>query len=67
MLIFVGGDEIMLIDSTRLADRVHAAGVDVRLKIWPGKWHVFPFFAPVVPESPRAIAEIGDYIERKAG
>lgn len=65
MLIFVGGDEIMLSDSTRLAEKARAVGVDVRLKIWPGMWHVFPFFAPFVPESSRAIAEMGDFIKAR--
>jgi len=65
LLIFVGGDEIMLSDSTRLAEKARSAGVDVQIKIWEGMWHVFPFFAPFVPESLQAITEIGDFIKRK--
>lgn len=65
LFIFVGGDEIMLSDATRLAEKAKKAGVDVQLKIWEGMWHVFPFFAPFVPESLQAIAEIGDFIQRK--
>lgn len=62
LLIHVGGDEIMLSDSTRLAEKARNAGVDVRLKIWEGMWHVFPFFAPFVPESLQSIVEIGETI-----
>ena len=65
LLIFVGGDEIMLSDSTRLAEKARNAGVDVQIKIWEGMWHVFPFFAPFVPESLQAITEIGDFIKSK--
>jgi acetyl esterase/lipase len=65
LLIFVGGDEIMLSDSTRLAEKAKNAGVDVQIKIWDNMWHVFPFFAPFVPESLQAINEIGNYIKIK--
>ncbi len=65
LLIFVGGDEIMLSDSTRLAEKAKNAGGDVQIKIWEGMWHVFPFFAPFVPESLQAITEIGDFIKSK--
>jgi len=65
LLIFVGRDEIMLSDSTRLAEKAKNAGVDVQIKIWEGMWHVFPFFAPFVPEALQAINEIGDFIKSK--
>ncbi len=65
LLIFVGGDEIMLSDSTRLAEKAKNAGVDVQIKIWENMWHVFPFFAPFVPEALEAINEIGGFIKRK--
>lgn len=65
LLIHVGGDEIMLSDSTRLAEKAKHAGVDVQIKIWEGMWHAFPFFAPFVPEATQAIIEIGDFIRTK--
>jgi acetyl esterase/lipase len=67
IVIHVGTDEILLSDSTRLADKAKAAGVDVQIKIWPGMWHIFPFFAPFVPEAAQAVAEIGDAIRRRIG
>ncbi len=41
MLIHVGTDEILLSDSTRLAERAQKAGVDVTLKVWEDMYHVF--------------------------
>ncbi len=65
LLIYVGGDEIMLSDSTRLAEKAKNAGVDVQIKIWEGMWHAFPFFAPFVPEASQAVTEIGDFIRSR--
>ncbi len=58
IFIQVGEDEILLSDSTRLADGIKAVGGDVEIEIWPGMWHVFQMFAPYVPEAKRAIAGI---------
>jgi acetyl esterase/lipase len=65
LLIHVGGDEIMLDDSTRLADRARAAGVEVTLDIWEGMWHAWHHFAPKLPEAVRAIEQIGKFIREK--
>jgi len=49
MLIQVGDTEILLDDSTRLADSARAAGVTVDFKIWknmPHVWQVSQFFLP---------------------
>jgi acetyl esterase/lipase len=35
----VGGSDILLNDSTRLAECARAAGLDVTLEIWPDMWH----------------------------
>jgi len=63
--LFVGSNEILLSDSTRLAEKAKEVGVNVQVKIWQGMWHVFPFFAPFVPESTQAINEVGAVIRRK--
>lgn len=63
LLIQVGGDEILLADSLRLAEKARAAGVDVTLNIWDDLWHVWHFFAGLVPESDRAIDEIRHFLE----
>jgi acetyl esterase/lipase len=67
MLIQVGDHEILLSDSTRLADSLTNAGVDVELEVWPDMWHVFQFFVGKMPESRQAIVKIGAYIKRLLG
>jgi epsilon-lactone hydrolase len=64
-LIHVGSDEILLDDSTRLAEKMEAAGVRVHLKIWEGMWHVFQAFAPWSPEAQLSINEIGEFVRRQ--
>ena len=64
MLIQVGDDEILLSDSTRLAEKLEAAGIDVEIEIWPDMWHVFPMFVGKMPEARRAVEKIGAYIDK---
>jgi acetyl esterase/lipase len=64
-LIVVGTAEILLDDARRLADRMRAAGVTVVLDEWADMLHVFPSFAPYVPESRRAIRQIGAFVDRR--
>jgi acetyl esterase/lipase len=63
-LIHVGDDEILLDDSTRLGEKMESAGVDVRIRIWDGLWHVFQAFVPFLPEARQSVAEIGEFIRR---
>lgn len=62
MLIQVGDHEILLSDSTRLADNISAADGDVVIQVWPEMWHVFQFFVGKMPESGRAIRDIASHI-----
>jgi acetyl esterase/lipase len=55
MLIQTGMDEVLLADSTRLAARARAAGVDVTLDLSEGMWHVYQSFVRFVPESREAL------------
>jgi acetyl esterase/lipase len=64
VLLHVGEDEILLDDSVQLAQRVREAGGRAEVAVWEGMWHVFQVFAPLVPESNRSIAQIGDFIRR---
>ncbi len=64
MLIQVGDDEILLSDSTRLAEKLDAAGIDVEIEVFPGMWHVFQMFVGKMPEAKRAVKKIGEYIDR---
>ncbi|WP_329456002.1 alpha/beta hydrolase [Streptomyces sp. NBC_01497] len=55
MLIQVGTNEILLDDSTRLAARARAAGVDVILDVTADVPHVFQAFAGVLDEAEEAL------------
>jgi acetyl esterase/lipase len=67
MLIQVGDAEVLLDDSTRVAERAEAAGVDVTLEVNDEMIHVFQFFAPLLPEAVAAIARIGQFAKSHAG
>ncbi len=67
LLIQVGDHEIMLSDSTRLAERARAAGVATELEVWPELWHVFQMFAPDLPDASAAIVNIGAFVRRQLG
>jgi acetyl esterase/lipase len=66
LLIQVGEDEILLDDSTRLAERARAAGVDVTLDIWEGLFHVFQVFT-FLPEARRAVKDIAAFMRERTG
>jgi len=65
LLIHVGDYEILLDDSTRLAQKARAAGVDVTLRVWDGMWHVFQALASRVPEARRSVDEIGAWVQSR--
>ena len=62
LLIHVGTAETLLDDSTRLAERAKAAGVDVTLEPWDDMIHVWQFFAATLPEGQQAIDRVGEFI-----
>ncbi|GGJ43157.1 hypothetical protein GCM10010121_062960 [Streptomyces brasiliensis] len=70
MLIQVGTNEILLDDSTRLAARAGAAGVDVILDITADVPHVFQSFAGVLDEADEALDRaalfLGQHIRTRA-
>lgn len=66
LLIQVGTDEVLLSDSTRFAEKVKAAGVDVTLDVWENMIHVWPiFFTSFVPEARQALAKVAEFVEAK--
>jgi len=62
MLLQVGDAEILLDDSTRVADKAKAAGVEVELEAWDDMFHVWHVFAKILPEGQQAIDRIGSYV-----
>ncbi len=67
LLVQVGDHEILLSDSTRMAERVKAVGGDVTLEIWDNMWHVFQHFAAIIPEAQQAVNNIGRFVQKHVG
>ena len=63
MLIQVGDYEMLLSDSVSVAKKAREAGVKVRLSIYEGMFHVFQMAMLLMPESKRAWAEVGHFLE----
>ncbi|MEM9208254.1 MAG: alpha/beta hydrolase [Pseudomonadota bacterium] len=64
-LIQVGDHEILLSDSTRIAEKMTAEDVQVTLQVWRDMWHVFQFFVGRMPEAERAISDIATYLRAR--
>jgi acetyl esterase/lipase len=62
ILMQVGDAEVLLDDTTRVADKARAAGVDVQVEIYPEMIHIFQLFAPMLPEGQQAIERIGTFV-----
>ena len=67
LLIHAGGSEDLLDDSTRLAERTRAAGVDTSLEVWDDMVHVWHLWAPILPEGHQAIGRIGEFVRSCLG
>ncbi|MFZ3302114.1 MAG: alpha/beta hydrolase [Mycobacterium sp.] len=65
LLIQVGDHEVLLDDATRLAQRAQAAGVQVKLEVWPEMIHRFQSYAGVLPEGQQAVEDIGTFIREQ--
>ncbi len=63
LLIQVGTDEILLDDTTRLADQARAAGVDVTLEIWDDMFHVFQMLG-FLKETKKALVHIAEFTSK---
>lgn len=63
LLIQAGSAEVLLDDSTRLAALAGAAGVKVRLDIWPDMFHVWHCYAPVLDEAAEALDDAAAFLE----
>ncbi|HEY3230810.1 MAG TPA: alpha/beta hydrolase [Roseiflexaceae bacterium] len=65
LLIQVGAHEVLLSDSTRLAEQARAVGMDVTIEVWDAMWHVWHAWAEVLPEGKQAIQRIGAFIRQQ--
>jgi monoterpene epsilon-lactone hydrolase len=64
VLFHVGEDEVLLDDSTRMAERIREAGGQAEIVVWKGMWHVFQVLAPLLPEADQSIRQIGEFIRK---
>lgn len=65
IFIQVGAPEVLLSDSTRLADRARKVGVEVTVEKWDRMQHDWHFTAGFVPEGREAIARIGGFVRTR--
>ena len=65
LLMQVGGAEVLLDDTARVAERAKAAGVDVTFEVWDEMPHVFQAFTGMLPEADEAIAGIGEFVRKQ--
>lgn len=63
LLIQVGGDELLLDDSIRYADRAARQGRRVRLEIHEGMYHVFQRDFGVLPTAREAVSRAASFID----
>ena len=61
------GDDMLLDDGTRMAQKLQKAGVETVLKVHPGMQHVFEFAAGRMPEAIASVNDIGQWVRKKIG
>jgi salicylate hydroxylase len=64
LLLQVGSRELLLDDTTRIADRARDAGVDVTLEVLEDVIHIWQYFGPNLPETRASEASAGAFLER---
>jgi acetyl esterase/lipase len=67
--IHVGGDEILLDDSRRIAANAAKVGVECEITVWPEMLHIFPYFAPLLHDqhdSWLALRQMIDFVKLRA-
>ena len=65
MLVQVGTAEILMDDSTRLAEAARKVGVDVTLELWDDMPHIWHIFAPMLAEGQQAIDQLGAWARER--
>jgi len=67
LLVQVGTEEILLDDSTQLAERMKSQGAPVEIEIWEGMIHVWHYYAEWIPEGHAGIQRIGEFFALHLG
>lgn len=65
LLIQVGEHEMLRDDSIRVAKKARVDGVEVKLEVWRGMFHVFHSHEPLLPEARQSIQHIADFISSR--
>lgn len=65
LLLQVGGREVLRDDTTRVADRACAAGVDVTLEVLDDLIHIWQYFGPDLPETRESEERAGRFIRSR--
>ena len=63
LLIQAGEHEMLRDDAIRVAKKAQSDGLDVKLEIWPGMFHVFQSHDPLLPEGKEAVDHIAQFIQ----
>ena len=50
-----------------MAEKAKAAGVEVKIDIFPEMWHVFQMSVGNMPEATEAVARVGAWLRPKLG
>jgi epsilon-lactone hydrolase len=67
LYVMAGSTEVLLDDSQRVANNARAAGVDCEFEVWKNMPHVWPMFAPFIPEANRALDHAAAFVRRATG
>ncbi len=65
LFVQVGSAEILLDDSTRLAQAALDQGLDLELDVWEDMFHVWHYYADWIPEGREAIEKIAHFMSAK--
>lgn len=62
LLVHAGDDEILCDDAVRIKELAKAAGVDVRLEIYPRMWHVWQLYL-TLPQAVQSLDDIAQFLK----
>jgi monoterpene epsilon-lactone hydrolase len=66
LLVHAGEDEILRDDAVRIEALAKAAGVDVRLEIYPRMWHVWQLYLSL-PQAVQSLDDIAQFFKSRLG
>ena len=66
LLIHVGEEEILRNDAEQIEELARAAGVDVRLEVYPRMWHVWQIMM-ALPQSIQSLDDIAGFLKARLG